>query len=67
VTSQPACQCAVHPDDPCDAAITQEDLHCDTCRQADGGCAVMFVNGVAMSVHCNPLTITYQIGGAYTL
>lgn len=56
-----ACQCPVHPGQPCDAAITAEDLLCDICREAGGGCSVMWFNGVLAPCHGGRLEYTYQL------
>lgn len=38
------CQCDAVPDQPCPAAITQEDLLCDACRKAQEEGMVHFVS-----------------------
>lgn len=61
VTGNPHCRCARMPDHPCKAAITQEDLLCDTCR--DGNCCVMNIGGAWLDSHQTAPVIDWEPAG----
>jgi hypothetical protein len=44
-----ACRCTAHEESACQAAITQEDLRCDACRE--GGCWLLYFNDVVQQEH----------------
>lgn len=62
MTPAATCTCKRHPDNPCQALITQEDLLCDACREP----AAYVRNGnVTFRVECFVLTVNDAVVGEH--